>query len=168
MKTHQRRKQNQKYLMESKIRPWKKLREDRRPPIGWLKSIRRALGLNTRQLADRLGVQHSSVLRLEKREVQGKATIESLSKAARAMDCRFIYAIVPKVGFNNLNEIIDQRANALAGYLVKKAGHTMKLESQSTSAKEMKKQISRLAIELKEKMDPILWEQIQNKNKRAR
>ena len=161
MKTHQRK--NQRDLIETKIRPWQKLKEDKRPPNGWLKAIREALGINTRQLADRLGVQHSSVLRLEKREVQGKATIESLTKAAQAMNCQLIYAIVPQAGFNNLNEITDQQANALASYLVKKAEHNMKLESQSISTKEMKKQISQLAFELKAKMDRQLWETFQNK-----
>ena len=149
--------------METKIRPWQKLKVDKRPPNGWLKAIRGALGLNTRQLADRLGVQHSSVLRLEKREVQGKATIESLTKAAQAMNCQLIYAIVPKTGFNNLNEIIDQQANVLASYLVKKAEHNMKLEAQGISTKEMKKQISQLAFELKSKMASHLWETSQNK-----
>ena len=161
MKTHQRK--NQRDLIENKIKPWQALREDRRPSSGWLRVIRGALGLNIRQLADRLGVQHSSVSRLEKREVQGKATIESLTKAAEAMNCQLIYAIVPKAGFNNLNEIIDQQATILANYLVKKTGHNMRLESQGISDKEMKKQISQLAIELKAKMNSHLWESFQNK-----
>ena len=149
--------------MENKIQPWQKLKDNRRPPNGWLKAIRGALGINTRQLADRLGVQHSSILRLEKREVQGKATIESLAKAAKAMNCQFIYAIVPKSGFNSLNEIIDQQANTLASYLVKRVRHSMRLESQDISDKEMNKQISQLAIELKAKMNGRLWETVQNK-----
>ena len=52
------------------------------------------------------------------------------------MNCQLIYAIVPKIGFNNLNEIIDQQANALASYLAKKTEHNMKLESQGISTKE--------------------------------
>ena len=160
MKIHQRK--NQRHFIEDKIRPWQKLREDRRPPEGWLKTIRKTLGLNTRQLADRLGVRHSSVLRLEKREVQDKITIASLSKAAKAMNCQLIYAIVPKTGFNNLNEITEQQAKNLASYLVKKAEHNMKVESQGISAKETKKQISQLATELKTRMNSDLWE-YQNK-----
>ena len=163
MKTHRKNQQNERYLMENKIQPWQKLKDNRRPPNGWLKAIRGALGINTRQLADRLGVQHSSVLRLEKREVQGKATIESLAKAAKAMNCQLIYTIVPKSGFNSLNEIIDQQANTLASYLVKRVRHSMRLESQDISDKEMNKQISQLAIELKAKMDGRLWETVQNK-----
>ena len=161
MKTHQ--KKNQRYLMEKKIHPWQRLRENKRPPNGWLKSVRGALGLNTRQLADRLRTRHSSVLRLEKREIQGKVTIESLAKAAKAMNCQVIYAIVPKTGFNSLNEIIDQQANVLASYLVKKAGHNMKLESQGISDKETKKQISELAFELKTTMSSRLWETFEGK-----
>lgn len=147
----------QRRVMENKVCSWQRLRTDKRPPNGWLKAIRGALGFSTRQLADRLGVQHSSVLRLEKREVKGKVSIESLDKAAQAMNCKLIYAIVPKVKFKNLNDIIEQQAIGLASHLVKKARHTMKLESQDISDREAKKQVSRLAAQLKMNMDPHLW-----------
>lgn len=148
----------QRLIIEKKISPWKKLRMERRPPSGWLKAVRGALGINTRQLAKRCGVQHSSILRIEKSETQGKVSIDSLKKIASAMDCQLVYAIVPKTGHNSLEDIIDHRAELLAHKLIKKADHTMQLEAQGNSPKEIKTQVKKLANELKAKMDSRIWE----------
>ena len=160
MKTNKKRLKSkvQRLIIERTISPWKKLRTKRRPPSGWLKAVRGALGINTRQLAKRCGVQHSSILRIEKNEIQNKISIESLKKIASAMDCQLVYAIVPKGEYNSLEEIIDHRAELLAHKLIKKADHTMQLEAQGTSSKEIKTQTKKLANELKTRMDPRIWE----------
>ena len=156
---------NQRLIIEKKLSPWKKLRMEKRPPKGWLKAVRGALGINTRQLAKKCGVHHSSILRIEKNEAQNKVSIESLKKIASAMDCQLIYAIVPKTGYNNLEEIIDYRAKLLAHKLIKKASHTMQLEAQGISSKEIQNQTKKLANELKDKMDSRLWEKGLKSNK---
>ena len=143
--------------MEKKLLPWKKLRTNRRPPCGWLKAVRGALGINIRQLAKRCGVHHSSILKIEKNEIQDKASIESLKKIANAMNCKLIYAIVPKKGYNSLEEIINYQAKFFAHKLIKQVDHTMKLEAQGTSSKEIKKQTKKLAKELTDKMDSRIW-----------
>ncbi|MDE0119046.1 MAG: mobile mystery protein A [Bdellovibrionales bacterium] len=158
MKINKKKLKNQRLIIERKINPWKKLRAERRPPSGWLKAVRGALGINTRQLAKKCGVQHSSILKIEKSEVQGKASIESLKKIASAMNCQLVYAIVPKIGYNSLEKIIDHQAEILAHKLIKKADHTMQLEAQGTSSREIKNQIKKLAKELKDKMDSRIWE----------
>ena len=158
MKTNRKKLKNQRFIMEKKINPWKKLRTNRRPPSGWLKAVRGALGINTRQLAKRCGVQHSSILKIEKNEIQDKASIESLKKIADAMNCQLIYAIVPKTGYNSLEEIINHQTQLLAYKLMKQVDHTMKLESQGTSPKEIQDQTKKLANELKDKMDSRVWE----------
>ena len=149
---------NQRLIIEKKISPWKKLRTEKRPPNGWLKAVRGALGMSTRQLAKKCGVHHSTILRIEKNEVQNKVSIESLKKIASAMDCQLVYAIVPQVKYNNLEEIIDKQAMFLARKLIKKAAHTMQLESQGISSKEIENQTRKLANELKYKMDSRFWE----------
>jgi len=164
MKTNRKKLKNQRYIIEKKIIPWKKLRVEKRPARGWLKAIRGALGINTRQLAKRCGVQHSSILRIEKNETQDTVSIESLKKMASAMNCQLVYAIVPKIGYNSLEKIIDHQAELLAHRLIKKARHTMQLEAQGISARETKNQIRELVSELKDKMDSRIWEQdFQNK-----
>ncbi|MDE0151332.1 MAG: mobile mystery protein A [Bdellovibrionales bacterium] len=157
---------SQRLIIEKKISPWKKLRTDKRPPSGWLKAVRGALGMNTRQLAKRCGVHHSSILRIEKSEVQDKISIESLKKIASAMNCQLVYAIVPKVQYKNLEEIIDKQATLLAHKLIKKVNHTMQLEAQGTSSKEIQYQTKKLANELKDKMNSRIWEKsLKYKNK---
>ena len=158
MKTNRKKLKNQRRIIEMKINLWKKLRTEKRPPMGWLKAVRGALGINTRQLAKRCGVQHSSILRIEKNETQNKVSIESLKKLASAMDCQLIYAIVPKTGYNSLEEIINHQTQLLANKLMKQVDHTMRLEAQGTSSKEIQNQTRKLANELKDKMDPRIWE----------
>jgi len=55
-----------------------------RPPRGWVKAIREALGMTTRQLASRIGVGQSRVVDIEKGEMTGSITLDSLQRAARA------------------------------------------------------------------------------------
>ena len=57
-----------------------------RPPRGWVKAIREALGMTTAQLANRLGVVQSRVIAIEQSEAKGTITLNSLEKAAQALD----------------------------------------------------------------------------------
>jgi predicted DNA-binding mobile mystery protein A len=157
MKTSRKNLATQRDLIDKKLRPWMGLREDKSPPAGWVKAIRGALGLNTRQLADLLNVDHSTVQRLEKREAKGTAALESLDKAARAMGCKVIYAIVPNQPYENLDSIVIEKAKQLAADLNRRVGHSMELESQGSEASDTKKQVERLAFDLKSKMDSRLW-----------
>ncbi len=67
-----------------------------RPSRGWLKAIREALGMTTAQLGQRLGVVQSRVVAIEQAEAKGTVTLNSLEKAAQALDCRLVYALVPR------------------------------------------------------------------------
>ena len=165
MKINKKKLKTQRLIIEKKINPWKKLRTERRPPSGWLKAIRGALGINIRQLARRCGVQHSSILRIENNEIRDKVSLESLKKVASAMDCQLVYAIIPKTGYNSLEKIIDHQADLLAKKLIKKADHTMQLEAQGISSRETKSQIRKLASEIKNKMDSRIWETSSNYKK---
>ena len=82
-----------------------------RPPRGWIKAIREALGMTTKQLAQRLGVVQSRVVAIEKAETSGSITLDSLERAAQALDCRLVYMLVPRRPLQNL---VEQRAKALA------------------------------------------------------
>jgi len=56
-----------------------------RPPKGWVKAIREALGMSTEQLATRTGVTKPRVYEIEKAEVSGSITLNSLKRAAHAL-----------------------------------------------------------------------------------
>jgi len=148
---------SQRKLIERKIRPWIAIRTDQMPPSGWIKAVRGALGMNTRQLAERVGVGQSNITRLEKREPLGKVTVERLATTAQAMNCKLIYAIVPNDRFADLEAIIDERARALAEQLVQTAEHSMRLEKQGSSNDNLAREVDSLAPQLKSKLDSRIW-----------
>ena len=98
------------------------------PPRGWMKAIREALGMSTRQLAMRMGVSPSRVPTIEKAEVTGATTIRTLREAAEAMNCTFVYAFVPT---KPLDDILQDRAREKAHRELARLDHTMKLEKQA-------------------------------------
>ena len=126
-----------------------------RPPRGWVKAIREALGMTTRQLARRIGVVQSRVVDIEKAEVTGSITLESLERAAHALDCELVYALVPR---KPLGTVIEERATNLAKSHIKAVRHSMVLEGQSLDEVDEREQIRQLAKQLAEKSGSKLWE----------
>ncbi len=157
MKTNKKNLLNQRTLIGKKMRPWSALRTDRAPRSGWIKAVRGALGMSARQLADRVGVQQSNITRLEEREPTGNITLERLAKAANAMNCKLIYAIVPNDRYSDLEAIIDEQARDLAQRLVHRTEHSMRLEQQGADADDVAKDVDSLTIQLKSKMDSRIW-----------
>ena len=49
-----------------------------RPPKGWVKAIRESLGMSAEQLAARIGVTKPRVYEIEKAEISGSITLNSL------------------------------------------------------------------------------------------
>jgi predicted DNA-binding mobile mystery protein A len=127
-----------------------------RPPRGWLKAIREALGMTTAQLGRRLGVVQSRVVAIEQAEAKGTITLNSLEKAAQALDCRLVYALLPR---QPLEDIVEQRASLLAKSRLKSTGHTMTLEAQGVDATDESEQLKRLIQQLVEKSGSKLWEE---------
>lgn len=157
MKTNKKKLANQKMIVQQKLDLFSKMNEPM-PSSGWVKAIRGSLGLTIRQLAERVGVTHGSIAQLEKREPKKKVTLESLENAARAMDCKIVYAIVPIDSGNTLDDIIMSKAHEAASLILKEVSHTMRLEKQGTSEKQIQKEVERITHELIESGDPRIWE----------
>jgi len=157
MKTDKKKKSNQKRIVQQKLDQLSKLNEPM-PPSGWVKAIRGSLGLSIRQLAERVGVGHGSINQLEKREPKKRVTLESIENAARAMDCKVVYAIVPQESGETLDDIIRNKAVAAASKILKEVSHTMKLEAQGTSDKQVQNEIKRIANQLIETGDNRIWD----------
>lgn len=99
-----------------------------RPPArGWIKAIREALGMSTAQLAQRMGVRQPSVVGLERSEEEGRIELASLRRAAEALDCTLVYALVPN---QPLAARVRERALALLRRRRQFVEHTMLLEEQ--------------------------------------
>lgn len=166
MKTNKKALGAQRRAMDTMTKTWLPLRAIKPPPTGWLKAIRGALGISARQLAQATAVDVASIIRLEEREPKGKVTLELLNKVANVMDCKLIYAIVPKDEHQSLESVVDRRAKRVAKELINKVEHTMNLENQGSPNDQ--NDLDELARKLKEKMDPRIWGIIKSKKKKEK
>src|SRR5271156_7229618 len=87
------------------------LGDNPRPPKGWLRAIRDALGMTSTQFAHRLKVSQPRISVLEKAELNGTVTLRSLQRAAEALGCRLVYAIIPE---KPLAKTVRARAELIA------------------------------------------------------
>lgn len=127
-----------------------------RPPRGWVKAIREALGMTAAQLGERIGVSKQRALALEKAESSGSITLESLERAAKALDCRLVYALVPR---KPLETMVEERAFRRAKEQLRATRHTMALEAQGIDKTEEELQLERLARALTERASSALWDE---------
>jgi predicted DNA-binding mobile mystery protein A len=125
-----------------------------RPPSGWLKAVRQALGMTATHLAQRLGVTTSTVIRLETSEADDTISLGTLRRAAEALGCELHYALVPK---QSLAQTLEARATSLARQRMAAISHTMALEAQSTSQETVEAQTRELADSLLKGSRRALW-----------
>ena len=131
------------------------IRGVQRPAIGWLRAIREALGMSGKQFARRLGVAPPRITALEKNEMSGSVTIKTMQKAADALECDFVYAIIPR---KNLTDIVRKRALSLATKRLGRVSHSMLLEAQQLPDVEQKKVFDYEVEELIRNMPKELWD----------
>jgi predicted DNA-binding mobile mystery protein A len=139
--------------LDSKMMVLKRLR-GLTPRLGWLRTIRQAIGMSQGDVASRLGVTQSSVDGFERAEARGAITLASLRRVADAMDCDLVYALVPRRG---LEAMIRARALVQAEEIVRRTSHSMRMEAQGVGARESRRQIEELAQELAAKPPRGFW-----------
>jgi predicted DNA-binding mobile mystery protein A len=101
-----------------------------RPSRGWIRAIREALGVTTGQMAKRLGVHQPRIIELERGEATGNITIKSLERAAEALGCRLVYALIPN---EPLADTMRKRASLVANKQIASVQQTMRLEAQEVT-----------------------------------
>lgn len=129
----------------------------KRPPKGWIRAIRDALGMTTTQLAKRLGVAHPRIVAIEKEETLGNLKLSTLERAADALGCELVYALVPRQG---LESMAKAQAVKKAKALMCNAEHTMQLEAQSSSKEDDTRQLETLVQELLKGSQARLWDDL--------
>jgi predicted DNA-binding mobile mystery protein A len=127
-----------------------------RPPRGWIRAIREALGMTSAQLGMRLGVSQPTALAYEKGEMSKSITLDSLERAAHALDCRLVYALVSR---KPLQELVEERARALARKRLRAVAHSMALEDQGVEESDEREHLERLVEQLLEGPGSALWEE---------
>jgi predicted DNA-binding mobile mystery protein A len=126
------------------------------PPRGWIKAIREALGMTTRQFARRMGISQPRAVAIEKAEPEQSITLATLERAAHALDCQLVYALVPR---HSLEQTIKDRALDVARRRLISTSHSMTLEDQAVDEQGQRAQIARLAEKLIAQPGSKLWEE---------
>jgi predicted DNA-binding mobile mystery protein A len=127
-----------------------------RPRTGWLRAIRESLGMTAQQLGHRLGgISRQSVLKLETSESRQTITLGSLERAAAALGCRLVYAIVPD---DSLEAQLDRRVGEISRRGLERTSHSMRLEGQEPPAELVALQIEDRAKRLKEELRHV-WDE---------
>lgn len=111
--------------------------------------------MTTAQLGKRIGVSQSRAFDIEKAELSGRITLDSLERAAHALDCRLVYALVPR---QSLESKVEERAIHLARQRLQATSHSMALEAQRADPNNEEFQVRELARRLLEKRGSALWE----------
>ncbi len=112
----------------------------KKPPQGWIRTIREALGMTSTQLERRMGLSQPRIIQMEK--IEKNLKIATLKKAATALGCRLVYALVPN---EPIEEKLRDRAREKAAALTRKVHINMALENQQVDSTA---QIDELASEL--------------------
>ena len=86
-----------------------------RPAQGWVREVRCALSMSTYELAARLGIVQSRACTIERAELDGSLRLKTLSRVAEALNCRLVYAFVPK---ESLEHIVRYQAELKAAELL--------------------------------------------------
>ncbi len=141
--------------LDKKLSVLPSLQQMQIPHKGWIKAIKQALGMSSKQLAMRLGVSAPRVTALEKSELEGTVTLATLKRAAEALDCALVYSFVPK---HSLQDTVKNRARLVAVKLIDKVDHTMSLEAQSLNKNALDNEIERLATHILQDKQRILWD----------
>lgn len=140
--------------LDAVLASWRSAKLPVRPPSGWIKAIREALGMPAVHLASRLGLVPSTVLRLETSEADDTITLASLRRVAEALDCELQYALVPK---QSIAQTMETQAIKIARERMAVLTHTMALEAQSTSNETVEMQVKEMAESILKGSKRELW-----------
>jgi len=120
----------------------------RRPARGWIRAIRNAFGMTAEQLGERMGVSQPTVQGLETSEADDAIQLKSLRRAAEALGCELVYALVPKA---SLEATYNAAAQALARRELGRIDHSMALEDQAVDDAESDDRVRRF---IETELDP--------------
>ena len=87
--------------LENTVRTLTPLKKINRPSKGWVRSIRNALGMSARQLGARIGITQQRVTAIEKEELAGTLTLNTLERIAEATNTKLVYGFIPKDSFES-------------------------------------------------------------------
>jgi len=140
-------------ILSNRLKRFNVLKNETVPEQGWFFSIRKALKMPLVVLAKRLNVSIPRVAYLEKQEAEGKVTLNTLKKAAEALDCKLLYVFIPQGA--SLEEMLAKQADKKAERILQETLRTMALEDQIPE--DLKAQKDELKADILKKFKSDLW-----------
>lgn len=93
---------------------------------------------------------------IEKAEIDKAITLESLERAAHALDCQLVYALIPR---QTLEQSVKDRALARARQRLAHTAHSMALEDQAVEDAAQEEHVRALAARLLAAPGSRLWDE---------
>jgi len=148
-------KQIARHQLDATLVRFDEVRKVQIPQKGWIRAVRDALGMSGKQLALRLQVSQPRVFKLEQGEPSGALTLKTMRQVAEALDCVFVYALVPR---STLEETVRTQARVVAGERLQRVSHTMLLEAQGLTMQEQQASLDGAIEELVRETPKDLWD----------
>ena len=130
--------------LDERLKEFVRITHHEAPVRGWIKAIRGSLGMTTAQLANRLAIKQPSVIAIEQSEAKGSIELATLRRAAEALDCRLVYALVPR---RTLEVAVRERARAFARRRRAAIEHSMLLENQKVEERDFDARLDEIVRE---------------------
>ncbi len=126
-----------------------------RPKEGWIRTLRKSLGMSANQLAKYLDISSSQATQMERMEAEDRITIKQLRRVANVLNCDLEYAIIPR---KPVESTITEQAKIKAQELISKVDDQMRLEDQQLSKDQLTEQLEIEIDRLVEEMPRTLWD----------
>jgi predicted DNA-binding mobile mystery protein A len=124
--------------LDERLRALQPAESHRAPPKGWVRALRDALGMTGAQLGSRMEIRPQTVEAIEKSEASGTIQLSTLRRAAEALDCTLVYALVPN---RSLEATLSERARKIASHELQRVAHSMRLEAQGTDGADFESRV---------------------------
>lgn len=128
--------------LDARFQRLKAFADEPRPHRGWIRAIRDALGMSSTELAIRIGVSQQRVSEMERSELHDTITLDTLRRAADALDSDLVYVLRPR---KSLDEAVMEQARKKAAQHLGPLAHHSRLEDQALTAEENAAQLEELA-----------------------
>jgi predicted DNA-binding mobile mystery protein A len=110
--------------------------------------------MSAADLGARMALSKARVLAIEKSEARGALNLDTLHRAAEALDCVLVYALIPR---KPLEQTVRERALEVAAEHVSAVDHTMRLEDQDVNRQTAQRQLHEVAEDLVRRSPRSLW-----------
>lgn len=118
-----------------------------------VRTLRKALGMTQKQLAERINGYQGDIAALEN-GARGGVQISTLQKIAEALESELLVSFIPK---EELAKLLEQKSLALAKKMVAMSSGNMAMELQKPNKEVIESEIKELKEEILKKKRSALW-----------